>query len=271
MRKRHQCRGGWPGTGHTLLPPAGRQGTSTPAVGAGSAVGAGAGHSPCLTTVTRTLEVPFPAEDRTEQRYSALSRMASRSQLSTWALPSGSAWVCMGTHISSSRPFFSQTKWTSAGPGDTHTISTRWPPDSHREPMGTGVGTGGVEPPTPGASVVPAGPTVRGRTAFMPVLVSPEEACAPMTPGEEAGPHCPSPGSLLLHLRCSFKPKLSAVQHMLRPSGGTSPMGCPVTVPWARRPFCTEGLCLGTPLPGPAPICDQNLCFRGGRPCLPRT
>ena len=138
-------------------------------------------------------------------------------------------------------------------------------------PRTTGVGTGGVEPPTPGASVVPAGPTVRGRTAFTPVLVSPEEACAPVTPGEEAGPHCPPPGSLLLHLRCSFKPKLGAVQHTLRPSGGTSPTECPVTVPWARRPFCTEGLCLGTPPPGPAPICDQNLYFRGGRPCLPRT
>lgn len=112
-----------------------------------SGAGRGRRHSPCLTTVTRTLEVPLPAEDRAEQRYSALSRMASRSQLSAWALPSGSAWVCVGTHVSSSRPFFSQTKWTSAGPGDTETLSTRWPLGLLRGPPGTGVGTG---PPTPG-------------------------------------------------------------------------------------------------------------------------
>lgn len=63
-----------------------------------------------LVTVTRALEVLFPARESAEQRYSALSRSASRSQLSTRARPSGSAWVCVGTHTSSSRPFFSQRK-----------------------------------------------------------------------------------------------------------------------------------------------------------------
>lgn len=77
---------------------------------AGARQGAGPRHLPCLRTVTCTLEVLLPAEERTEQRYSALSPMASRSQLSTWVLPSGSVWVCVGTHVSSSRPFFSQTK-----------------------------------------------------------------------------------------------------------------------------------------------------------------
>lgn len=77
---------------------------------AGAWQGAGPRHLPCLRTVTRTLEVLLPTEERTEQRYSALSPMASRSQLSTWVLPSSSAWVCVGTHVSISRPFFSQTK-----------------------------------------------------------------------------------------------------------------------------------------------------------------
>lgn len=67
-------------------------------------------HSPCLMTVTRTLEVLLPAEERMAQRYSALSSMASCSQLSTWVLPSSSVWLCVGTHVSSSRPFFSQMK-----------------------------------------------------------------------------------------------------------------------------------------------------------------
>lgn len=82
------------------------------------------GHSlPCLITDTRTWDVWFPAEESTEQRYSALSRMASRSQLRAWALPSGSTCVCTGTHVSRARPFFSQAKWISAGPGGTQTIT----------------------------------------------------------------------------------------------------------------------------------------------------
>lgn len=70
----------------------------------------GQGRLPGSSRVTRTREVWLPAEERTEQRYSVLSRMASRSQLSTWALSPGSTWVCTGTHVSSLRPFFSQTK-----------------------------------------------------------------------------------------------------------------------------------------------------------------
>lgn len=82
------------------------------------------GCSPCLRTCTHTVEVILLVAERTEQRYSVLSWTASRSQLSTWALPPGSGNVCTGTHISSSRPFFSQIMRTSAGPGGTKTIST---------------------------------------------------------------------------------------------------------------------------------------------------
>lgn len=67
-------------------------------------------HLPSLMTVTRTREVLLPAEETMEQRYSALAPTASCSQLSAWVLPSSSAWVCVGTHVSSSRPFFSQMK-----------------------------------------------------------------------------------------------------------------------------------------------------------------
>lgn len=85
-------------------------------------------HSPCLMTVMRTPEVLLPAEETTEQRYSVLSPTASRSQLSAWVLPSRSAWVCVGTHVCSSRPFFSQVKRMSAGPGDADTSDRALPP-----------------------------------------------------------------------------------------------------------------------------------------------
>ena len=50
--------------------------------------------------------------------------MVSRSQLRAWALPSGSAWVCIGTHVSRACLFFSQMTRISAGPAGTWTIST---------------------------------------------------------------------------------------------------------------------------------------------------